>query len=450
MKIERVLTAKETESKFQKDHFENKNIHTNNKIIIDEDITYQSILGFGGAFSEAACYSLAQLSSSNRNKILNAYFDKENGLGYNLGRISINSCDFSLENYDYVKENDNSLKTFDISREEKWVIPTIKDAVKIRGKEIKLLASPWSPPAWMKTNKKMVNGGKLLDKYKKTWADYYIKFINEYKKRDLDIWGVTVQNEPAAVQVWESCIYTAEEERDFVKNYLGPAFINNGLKDKKIIVWDHNRDKVIKRATTILSDKKAAEYIWGTGIHWYISEEFKNLSEVHNRFPDKHLLFTEGTQEGGLHLGSWKTGERYARNIIGDLNNWVEGYIDWNLVLNEKGGPNHVGNYCDAPVIADAKNDQVIFNSSFYYIGHFSKYIKEHAVRINSKHNIKNLQLTAFKNPDGSIIIVILNETEQKKYFELKYNHTSIKNEAPKRSIQTIIIDKGGDCDQKL
>lgn len=441
MVIKKFLTAKDSNKKLAKEDLENENINTNNKIEIDKGKTYQTMLGFGGAFSEAACYTLNKLSPGNREKILNAYFNREDGLGYNLGRISINSCDFSLENYDYVKEYDDKLETFNISREDKWVIPTIKEAINIRGENIKLLASPWSPPAWMKTNNDMNNGGKLLDKYKNIWADYYIKFINEYKKRDLDIWGVTVQNEPAAVQVWESCIYTSEEEREFVKNYLGPTFIENDLKDKKIIIWDHNRDKVIERATAILSDNEAAKYVWGTGIHWYLSEEFENVGEVHNRFPDKHLLFTEGTQEGGLHLGSWKTGERYARNIIGDLNNWVEGYLDWNLVLDEKGGPNHVGNYCDAPVIADIEKDQVIFNSSFYYIGHFSKYIEENAVRIKVENNNINLKVTAFNNPDDSVVIIILNETEHKEYFKLKYDEKNIKTNAPKRSIQTIIID---------
>lgn len=445
MKIRRFLTAKDIDNKFKKEDLKNLNIDTNNEIKINENKTYQAILGFGGAFSEAACYTLNKLSTPNKEKILNAYFNQKKGLGYNLGRVSINSCDFSLESYDYVKEDDENLATFDISREDKWVIPTIKEAIQIRGEDIKILASPWSPPAWMKTNKEMNNGGKLLDEYKKVWADYYIKFINEYNKRDIDIWGVTVQNEPAAEQIWESCIYSAEEERDFVKNYLGPAFINNNLKEKKIIIWDHNRDIVINRATTVLSDDKAAQYVWGIGIHWYLSEEFENVSEVHNRFPDKHLLFTEGTQEGGVHLGSWKTGERYARNMIGDFNNWVEGYIDWNLVLDEKGGPNHVGNYCDAPVIADTENERVIFNSSYYYIGHFSRYIKEKAFRIDSITNNKDLQVAAFKNPDGSIVIIILNETEQKEYFSLKYNNEIIKNEAPKRSIQTIIINKGGD-----
>ncbi|MCF8009330.1 MAG: glucosylceramidase [Halanaerobiales bacterium] len=443
MFFKRYISVKDSNKKLSKTSFKNLNNKSNNKIIIDDTKTYQSIIGFGGAFTEAACYTLDKVSKKTKNKVLKAYFDQENGLGYNLGRISINSCDFSLKNYTYVQENDKTLSTFDISREEKWTIPTIINAKDIRGGEIKLLASPWSPPPWMKTNNNMNNGGKLLKKYYQSWANYYVKFIDEFKKRDIAIWGVTVQNEPAAVQSWDSCIYSAEEEKDFIKNYLGPTLKNNNLNNIKILFWDHNRDKIINRATTVLSDKKAAKYIWGTALHWYLSEDFKNVGEVHKRFPNKHLLFTEGTQENGLHIGSWKTGERYARNMIGDLNNWVRGYIDWNLFLDELGGPNHVKNYCDAPIIINTNNDQVIFNSSYYYIGHFSKFIKENALRINSKVNNKKLKVAAFKNPNKEVVVVILNESNQKINFKLKYKDTKINNISPKRSIQSILISGG-------
>jgi len=443
LNYKKYITAKNSDQRLSEISTNNINKRSKNRLFIDESKTYQSIIGFGGAFTEAACYTLNKLSTKNKVKVLKAYFDQENGLGYNLGRVAINSCDFSLDNYTYVKKDDDKLTSFDITREEKWVLPTIKHAKDIRGEAIKILASPWSPPAWMKTNNDMNNGGKLLKKYYQSWANYYVNFINEYKKREIDIWGVTVQNEPAAVQTWDSCIYNGKEEKDFVKNYLGPTLHKNNLGDIKIIIWDHNRDEIINRTTEILSDKKAAQYIWGTGIHWYVSEEFQNVGEVHKKFPDKNLLFTEGTQEGGVHLGSWKTGERYARNMIGDLNNWVRGYIDWNIVLNEFGGPNHVGNYCDAPLIADTNNDKIIFNSSYYYIGHFSKFIQEDAVRINSEINNGKLKVSTFKNPNNEIVTIILNESEEKLYFELIYNNQSIYNKAPKRSIQTLLIKEG-------
>ncbi|WP_319003777.1 hypothetical protein [Cytobacillus firmus] len=205
------------------------------------------------------------------------------------------------------------------------------------------------------------------------------------EKEGVPIWGITIQNEPEAKQVWDSCLYTGEEERDFIKNRLGPSLEKNGHGDVKIIIWDHNRNVIFERAQDVLSDPETAKYVWRTGVHWYVSEEFENLSRVHDAFPDKHLIFTEGCIEGGPQPGEWHTGERYGRNIIGDLNNHLEVWIDWNLVLNEEGGPNHVGNYCDAPVIVDTKKDEVHYNSSYYYIGHFSKFIKPGARRIGSQ-----------------------------------------------------------------
>ena len=164
-----------------------------------------------------------------------------------------------------------------------------------------------------------------------------------------------MQNEPAAKQTWESCLYTAEEERDFVRDHLGPALHAAGHADVKLLVWDHNRDLLVERATPIYADAEAARYVWGAALHWYVSEDFTQSSALHAAFPDKHILFTEGCWEGGVKLGQWDRGERYSRNMIGDLRNWVCGWIDWNMVLDTRGGPNHVGNWCDAPVLVDAE-----------------------------------------------------------------------------------------------
>ena len=221
----------------------------------------------------------------------------------------------------------------------------INDALKKRKNNIRIMASPWSPPAWMKTTGEMNFGGKLKSEYRDTWADYYCKFIENYEKENVPIWGLSIQNEPEAKQTWDSCIYTAEEERDFIKNHLGPSLKKHNLLDRKIIIWDHNRDVMVERARTVLSDPGAAKYVWGTGFHWYCGDHFDNVQKVHDEFPDKQLIFTEGCQEGGPHIGSWNLGERYATSIINDLNRWTVAWIDWNLILNEQGGPNHVGNY---------------------------------------------------------------------------------------------------------
>ncbi|WP_026691334.1 glycoside hydrolase family 30 protein [Alteribacter aurantiacus] len=419
---------------------EEKSNSSAHHVTVDPSIEYQEWMGFGGAFTEAAAYSLSQVSSSHREDIVKAYFNKNTGLGYTLGRTHIHSCDFALGNYTYVEDGDTSLDSFSIERERELVIPFIKDAVKEAKEELTLLSSPWSPPAWMKTNGEMNHGGKLKPEFRDVWANYYVKYIEAMEQEGIPIWGVSIQNEPAAKQVWDSCLYTAEEERDFIKDHLGPTFEKNGLQDKKIVIWDHNRDIIVERAETVLSDPDAAKYVWGTGNHWYVSEEFENLGIVHEKFPDKHLLFTEGCIEGGVQLGAWHTGERYARNIIGDMNNWLEGFIDWNLVLNEEGGPNHVGNYCDAPIIVDTKEDQVHYNSSYYMIGHFSKYIKPLAKRVHLDSNVEGLSMTAFKNKDNSTVMVVLNESEEEKSFTINMEGTSADVVVKPRSIATYIM----------
>jgi glucosylceramidase len=407
---------------------------------LDETKTYQEMIGFGGAFTESSAYNLIRINKEKREEAIKAYFDKEEGLGYTICRVSIHGCDFSLNSYTYIDEGDKELKTFDIARDEKWVIPLIKDAEKYAKEPIQLLASPWSPPAFMKDNNSMIFGGKLLPEYMNAWAKYYVKFIEEYRKRDLTIWGITVQNEPAAVQRWDSCIYSAEEERDFVKNHLGPVMENSSAKDVKILIWDHNRDIIVERAKTVLEDPEAAKYVWGTGFHWYVSEEFENVGKVHDMFPDKGLLFTEGCQEGGVHFNSWDTGERYARNMIGDFNNWCQGYIDWNLFLDNTGGPNHVNNLCDSPIIVDIFPQNLVHQSSYYYIGHFSKYVRPGAFRIGLENNHKELKATAFKNVDGTVAIVILNESKEDQEFVFELNNKTYNVEMKNNSIATVLV----------
>lgn len=433
-----IVTEKDSSKRFSEEVLTEKQIN-NVDFVIDDSISFQSMVGFGGAFTESAAYNLSRVDKSVREEALKAYFDKEEGLGYTIGRVSIHSCDFSLNSYTYIEEGDAELKTFDISRDLDLVIPLIKDSEKYAKEEIQILASPWSPPAFMKSNNKMVKGGELLPEFYDAWARYYVKFIEEYRKEGITLWGITVQNEPAAEQRWDSCIYSAEQERDFVRNHLGPVMEKSGMEDVRILIWDHNRDIMVERATTVLEDKLANKYVWGTAFHWYVSEAFENVGKVHDLFPDKGLLFTEGCQEGGVHFNSWKTGERYARNMIGDFNNWCQGYIDWNLFLDNTGGPNHVNNLCDAPIIVDIFPEKLIRQSSYYYIGHFSKYVRPGALRIGLVNNT-NLQAVAFKNVDGTLAFIVLNETEENHTFSFEYEEKSYEMNMKNNSIITILI----------
>lgn len=441
------LTQKDSEARISEQEspiWETRDIGQTGDLEIKPEITYQKVLGFGGAFTEAAAYTLSRMSEDKRAEVIRSYYDTEDGIGYSIGRVHIHSCDFALENYTYVEDHDIELKSFDISRDQKWILPLIKDAMLVKGDEISILASPWSPPAWMKTNGDMNRGGQLKPEFAEIWARYYTKFIRAYEAEGVPIWGITVQNEPAVAQRWDSCLYTAEEERDFIKNHLGPVMHQESLQDVKILIWDHNRDVIVERASVVLSDPEAAKYVWGTGFHWYVSEEFENVGKVHELFPDKHLLFTEGCQERGVKLGEWFTGERYGRNMIGDLNNWTEGYLDWNIVLDETGGPNHVNNLCDAPIIADTTTNTLHYNSSYYYIGHFSKFIRPGAVRIGLevRRNPAGVYSTAFLNENGTVAVVVMNESDNDHGFSLGSGEQRFVHNLPAHSIATYVIEQ--------
>jgi glucosylceramidase len=248
-----------------------------------------------------------------------------------------------------------------------------------------------------------------------------------------------VQNEPAATQSWDSCIYTGDEERDFVRDYLGPTFAKAGM-DTKIIIWDHNRDIMFERAGDVLNDPAAAKYVWGVGFHWYVSELSDNVQRTHDAWPDKHLLATEGCQEGGPHPGEWLPAERYGRNILMDLNHWSEGWVDWNMLLDERGGPNHVGNFTSAPILANLKTGEISFQPSFYYIGQFAKFVHPNAVRVLAAPTNIHLETTAFVNPDGSIVTIVMNETGDPIRFELRIGAQTAQMDAPSHSIQTVVV----------
>lgn len=410
-------------------------------IDVMESVTYQEIEGFGGAFTEAAASTLATLSSAAREEVIRAYFDPGNGHGYTLCRTHINSCDFSLGNYACCeKDGDFALETFSIDRDRQCLLPMIKKALEISRNGFKLFASPWSPPAWMKTNGAMNGGGRLKPECRQAWADCYVRYIREYEKEGVPIWGLTVQNEPEASQKWDSCLYSGEEEGAFVRDHLGPTLEKAGLGDRKIIVWDHNREKIFRHVRPIYDDPAAAKFIWGAGCHWYAGNSFECLQRVHDAWPEKKLLFTEGCQEGGPHHGSWLAAERYGESIIQDLNHWSAGWVDWNMVLDEKGGPNHVGNYCHAPILIDTRNGKINYQPSYYYLGHFSRFIRPGARRILCTHGRDELEAVACINPGGQLVVVVLNRTEVALNFSLNTSRGRFDLFSPSRSIQTILL----------
>ncbi|MDA3901320.1 MAG: glycoside hydrolase family 30 protein [Spirochaetes bacterium] len=451
MKHKIIISAKESGKRLYQETANTFNSSITGSLVeIDILKTYQKIIGFGGSFTEAGSTSLDKLTPEVRQEAIDAYFHPQKGINYTFCRTHIQSCDFSLGNYSYVEDpEDIELKTFTIERDTKSLIPLIRDALKTSHNNIRIFASPWSPPPFMKTNGQMNRGGSLKPEYYERWAMCFVKYLEEYQKEGISIWGVSIQNEPQAVTPWDNCVYSPEEERDFVK-VLGPLLQREGLGKKKIIVWDHNKDIMKDRVDVMFADPEAIKWVWGVGFHWYSHSDQDNvldnsiLDYTHNNY-GTNLVFTEGCNPLGNKdkpfLGEWWTGEKYGLNIINDLNHWTCAWCDWNMYLNEHGGPNHVNNFCDVSIIVDTKQNKIHYNSSYYYLAHFSRFIFPGAVRIYSSCSDDKLLTIAFRNTDDSLVIVVMNTTEDEKEFTLSIGSYMVSLVIEKRSIQTHILE---------
>jgi glucosylceramidase len=440
-------------------------------MILPED-KYQTITGFGGSFTESSAYLLNQLSKENRELILDAYFGND-GAKYSLTRTHINSCDFSLSNYSYHPEEDKELKNFSIDEDRDDIIPMIKEAMAISEEGFKIIASPWTAPPWMKDNNSYV-GGKLLPEYYDAWALFFSKYLTEYKKEGIDIWGVTVENEPLGnSNNWESMHYTAEEMVEFVQNHLGPKLELDG-QNVKILAYDQNRgEELIDWAKVIYQDDASSKYFDGFAIHWYASTFdwfLESLNFTHEMAPGKYLIQSEACVDSEVPVWKddawywskeatdwgwdWAPEEqkhlhpkyvpvyRYARDIIGCLNSWVDGWVDWNMVLDRQGGPNWFKNWCVAPVIVDPDNDEVYFTPLYYTLSHFSKFIRPGAQRIGFENPDESLMVTAAQNPDESIAVVLLNMDSEAKHITLTLGEENVNIKISARALQTIIVTK--------
>ena len=432
---------------------------------------FQTITGFGGAFTESSAYLLNKLGKENRKKIIEAYFGEE-GAKYSLTRTHMNSCDFSLSNYSYSPiEGDKELNHFSIKEDQDDLIPMIKDAMAVSKDGFKIFGSPWTAAPWMKDNNDWV-GGKLLPEYYDTWALFFSKYVDAYKEEGIDIWGFTVENEPLGNgNNWESMHYTPDEMTNFVQNYLGPKLEADGKGDLKILGYDQNREHLKEWVDSQYKNEETSKYFDGTAIHWYAStyEVFpEELQYAHNKAPNKHLIQAEACvdseipkwqddkwywQKEATDWGwDWAPEEdkhlhpkyapvnRYVRDIIGCLNNWVDGWVDWNMVLDKEGGPNWFKNWCVAPVVVDPEKDEVYFTPIYYTLSHFSKYIRPEAKVIGVENTDDSLLVTAAKNPDNSIAVVIFNEGTKTKYFSLTLGDQSKDISINPQAIQTIVI----------
>jgi len=437
-----IQTAKDTNDRLtQKPSIQfGPKVPNNVSVTVARAQTLQNVLGFGGALTDAAAVTFAQLNPQLQTQFIEAYFGKT-GIGYSVCRTNINSCDFSPESYSFDDtKNDYELIQFNTTHNDKTLFPFIKRVMTNSVRPIRLFGSPWSPPAWMKTNGQMDGSGHpgLIQDPKifASWALYFSKTITSYASVGIDFWGITIQNEPENAGSWESCCYTAEQQRDFLKSYLGPQ-LRKDHPSLKIMIFDHNKDHVADWVRTIFTDPVAANFADGTGMHWYSGPQFENLAQAHAVAPSKFILGTEACN-CPPSIGNWGYGENYGYDIIGDLNNWSVGWTDWNVLLNLQGGPNHVNNLCGAPVHADLRAQRLLFEAPYYYMGQISRYITPGSVILKTTVSANSLSAVSALTTDGITVVVVQNRNNNAETYTLQDGDKFASITAPAHSIQTL------------
>lgn len=414
----------------------------NELINLYPEVEYQQVEGFGGALTDSAGYVYSLMDDEQKKEMISNYFGKDN-MKYDLVRIPIDSCDFSLEHYEADSdEADENFNKFSFERVEKYIIPLLDDVEEKYGEKIEIMLSPWSPPVYMKTNGDRNYGGKLKKEYTKRWADYICRYIEEYRSRGYKVTKLTMQNEPKAVQTWDSCVYTAKEQKEFLKNYMWPALVEHKLDDIEIYIWDHNKERAFEWANTII-DEETDQMVAGIAFHWYSGDHFEALQMIKEKFPNKKLLLSEACIEYSKFTATdyLKNAQKYAHDIIGNFNNGMNTFLDWNIVLDEIGGPNHVGNFCDAPYLYDTKNKKLIESNICGHLWHFSHFIEKGAVRIGFTKYTDQLDVTAFKK-GNKIAVVMLNRTEEKIPAYLRLNGHCAEVAVEPNAIATAVIEE--------
>lgn len=409
----------------------------------------QSIIGFGGALTEASAWVFAHMPAALQDEVLIRCFGpaSRGGNAYTLCRTHLQSCDFALGNYAYVTRpphGQDVLDTFTAKRDRNLLIPFIR-CCRALAPDLSLVAAPWSPPAFMKTNRSMNRGGKLLSTYADVWACVLARAVATWRTEGAPIEWLAVQNEPMATQSWDSCVYTAQEEASFAAHHLLPALVAEGLGDVKLLAWDHNKERLVSRMDDIdaalAADGGLVTTYAGAAFHWYSGDHFDAVRVARERYPESELIHTEGCTVFSAGKGQTDAtdAERYAHDMIGDLNAGANGYIDWNILLDEQGGPNHVGNYCDAPLMYDRASGRLIVNRSFDYIGHITRFVTPGARIIPTSSYTDRLETLGATNPDGSHVLVILNRCAQQLRATVRDRTRTADVDAPAHSIQTLI-----------
>lgn len=378
------------------------------------ELSYETFEGFGGAVTEAAGYIYSLMNDEQKKKVIETYFSPEK-MNYRLVRVHMDSCDFSLGLYEAMSNSeDTELKSFSFERTEKYILPMLEDAKKTAGENLKLMLTPWSPPAFMKTNGKRTGGGKLKPEYRKLWAEYICRYISEFQNRGFEVQRISIQNEPKAVQTWDSCLFTAEEEKSFLRDFLYPTMKSHGFENIEVFIWDHNKERIYERVRDTV-DEETREMVSGAAFHWYSGDHFEGLELVRRLYPELKLIMSESCLEYSIfdEKNIESVTNKLCHEIIGDLNHGMCAFYDWNLLLDEKGGPNHVGNYCHAPFLYDVEKKKLLPQKTQEQYEMFSHFICPGSVRVQTTKFTEQIDTVAYRTPDGRIVLILLNKGKE-------------------------------------
>jgi glucosylceramidase len=451
--------------------------------------TFQKYIGFGASFTESSAWNLATIPVDLRKDVLTKLFSPTAGAGFTLTRTHINSSDYSNTHYTYLEAGDTDLSTFSIQQDIRGfsgdeneqvqgvqlvdstydLIPMILEASSIPGADFKIIASPWSPPSWMKTGEtaEMTNGS-LLPEYYGVWAKYLSMYVSAYADKGITLWGLTPQNEPLHYHdaAWDSNGFTPEQARDFLRDHLGPQLVQDGHLDLNdldaglhVLIYDHNKSTMIDYVTPTYEDPEASKYAWGTAFHWYTNSELKEnnyyaeeVKTLQETWPNKGMIHSESSididakdpvgqywRASTDYAGTFVPFETYAHDIITDLNHGTQGYVEWCSILSNQGQPNPYNNFNSAPVLINPATDEVIYTPLYYLLSHFSKFIRPDAHRIGLKGEHTNgLIYTAAKNTDGSIVVVVYNNNEEAYHLSLALGTNTFTSQIAPKAMQTI------------
>ncbi|SFE82548.1 glucosylceramidase [Paenibacillus catalpae] len=422
-----------------------------NVITIDDQKVYQQMDGFGASLTDSSAWLIAnKLNDEQREELMNKLFDHEAGIGISYMRVPLGASDFAVKNYTFndmpAGESDPELKNFSIAHDKEYIIPTLQQALAINP-DLKLMGSPWSAPGWMKTSDSVIGGSLKPDAYE-PFANYFVKMVQAYEAEGVPFDAVTLQNEPHYTpEDYPGMRMEPVEQGELIKNYIGPAFEKNNIKSK-IVIWDHNWDEPYY-PLTILNDPEALKYVDGTAFHGYAGE-VGNQAQVHEAYPDKNLYFTESSG------GAWSTD--FGGNlkwdmenlIIGATRNWSKVVLKWNLALDENYGPTIGGcKDCMGVVTINQGSGDVTFNSEYYSFGHASKFVKTGAYRIESGESVSGeMEQVAFKNPDGSIVLVALNAAGEDKELKVRIGSQAFAYTMPAGAAATFVWPGSGSSKQ--